>query len=118
MKTAKQLLGKQSEDLAARYLQKVGYKIITKNYSCRQGEIDLIAREKDVLVFVEVRSKQNQRYGLPIETIDKNKQMKIKKAAANYLHQQGKNDCYCRFDAVAVLWEDNIPQISLYRDAF
>jgi len=118
VKTAKQLLGRQSEDLAARYLQKNGYKIITKNYSCRQGEIDIIAQEKDILVFVEVRSKQNQRHGLPIETIDKNKQMKIRKAAANYLYHQGKNDCYCRFDVVAVLWENNTSQISLYRDAF
>ena len=118
MKTAKQLLGNQSEDLAARYLQKAGYKIITKNYSCRQGEIDLIAQEKDILVFVEVRSKRTQHYGLPIETIDKNKQMKIRKAAVNYLHQQHKNDCYCRFDVVTVLWDESKPQINLYRDAF
>lgn len=118
MKLGRQKLGKQSEDLAASYLQKQGYKIITRNYRCRQGEIDLIASEGDVLVFVEVRSKQNQRYGTPAETVDKNKQRKIRKAAENYLFVQRKSDVYCRFDVVAILWAENKPQIELYRDAF
>lgn len=111
-------LGHQGEALAQKYLKKQGYKIIDTNFSCKSGEIDIIAKDNGVLVFVEVRSKTKTDYGSPIDTIDAKKQQKIKKTAQQYLLQLKTEDIYCRFDVVAILWRSPKPEIVLYRDAF
>ena len=108
-------VGNQYEALAAEYLQKKGYGIIERNFHCRQGEIDLIARDGEYLCFVEVKYRSTNESGLPEEAVDLRKQRQISRVAAWYLTEKGL-DIYtpCRFDVVAIEGEE----IRLYRDAF
>ncbi len=108
-------VGMQYEQRAAEYLTVQGYQILERNFRCRQGEIDLIAREKEWLVFVEVKYRKTARLGEPLEAVDRRKQQRIYGAAEYYLHcfYYGR-DVRCRFDVVAVLGEE----IFLIRNAF
>lgn len=112
-------IGEHGEKLAQTYLCQRGYRIIAANYHCHYGEIDIIAQDGDVLVFVEVRSKSNIQYGRPEETVDLKKQNKLKKTAQYYLCQQKQMERYCRFDVVAIIWDTNLSaEIHLMQDAF
>lgn len=93
--------GAQMEAAAAEYLQRAGLRIEARNFHCRRGEIDLIARDGDTLVFVEVRFRRDSRYGGAGATVDANKQRKLLAAAETYL-QRHKLDCPCRFDVMAI----------------
>jgi putative endonuclease len=94
-------VGAQMEEIAAQHLRAAGLKIEQRNYRCRQGEIDLIARDGDILVFVEVRYRRSDQYGGAGASVDRRKQRKLLAAASNYL-QQRKLDCPCRFDVIAI----------------
>ena len=84
-------------------LQAAGYEILERNYRCRAGEIDLIAKDHDFLVFVEVKYRSNRRYGSPCEAVDHRKQKRISNAAAFYLRRYGyPMDQPCRFDVAQV----------------
>lgn len=106
--------GSVSEAVARRYLERVGYKILTTNYQIRQGEIDLVARDGAYLCFVEVRSRATAKFGRPEETIDGKKRARIIKAARHYLHVHGLHDEPCRFDVVAIVGDE----VTLYKNAF
>ncbi len=97
----KQLLGKFAENRAERMLAEAGLSILQRNYRCRQGEIDLIARDGDTLVFVEVRSRSRQDYGSAAESITSTKQRRIIAAARHYLAKLPRMPA-CRFDAVTL----------------
>ncbi len=92
------LLGVAAEALAAKYLQQQGLTLVTRNYHCKAGEIDLIMRDGHTLVFVEVRLRSNSRFGDAASSITLDKQRKLTKAAQHYLQQHG--DTACRFDAI------------------
>ena len=94
-------VGAQMEELAARYLQRAGLRIEARNYHCRQGEIDLVARDGDTLVFVEVRFRKDSRFGGAGATVDARKQGKLLASADRYL-QEHRLDCPCRFDVIAI----------------
>jgi len=94
-------LGQQAEQVACDYLQQKGLQLITQNYHCRRGEIDLIMRDTDTLVFVEVRARRNDRFGSALESITANKQSRIIATAQQYL-QQNRLQQNCRFDVIAV----------------
>lgn len=98
-------LGQKGEEAAAHYLKKHGYNVLCRNYTCGIGEIDLIALDKGVLVFVEVRSRSSTVFGLAQESVTKRKQHKLRQLAWNYLMAEGKTDCSCRFDVIAVLFD-------------
>ena len=83
----KQVTGKLGEDLATKYLEKIGYKIVARNFRCRQGEIDIIARKSEELVFVEVKARTNLSYGSPAEAVDFAKQKHMEKVAKYYLYK-------------------------------
>ena len=93
--------GQASELKACRYLEQQGLVLIERNYRCRMGELDLIMRDHEHLVFVEVRSRNNPNYGNPAETVTKRKQNRLLRAAAYYLQRQRLN-LPCRFDIVAI----------------
>ena len=107
-------IGQKGEVLAKRFLQKHGYKIITTNYSNKQGEIDIIALEKDTIVFIEVKARSNNYFGLAKEAIDEHKKQKIAKVALYYLRNHCKEDVKARFDVIAI---DN-DKIELIRNAY
>ncbi|MCB1770374.1 MAG: YraN family protein, partial [Candidatus Competibacteraceae bacterium] len=80
--------GAVAEDLALGYLQEQGLALVTRNFRCRTGELDLIMRDGEYLVFVEVRSRRYARYGTPAESVTRTKQQKLLRAAAFYLQRQ------------------------------
>ena len=103
------------ERKAGAYLESLGYKIVTYNYRCRLGEIDLIAKEGETLVFVEVKYRRDDKMGNPKEAVDRKKQKKISMTASYYLMREcGRMDIPCRFDVAAVLGE----QIEVVKNAF
>ncbi|HEB74103.1 MAG TPA: YraN family protein [Candidatus Desulfofervidus auxilii] len=107
-------IGEKGEVLAKRFLQKQGYKIITTNYGNKLGEIDIIALEKDTIVFIEVKTRSNNYFGRAKEAIDKHKKQKIAKVALYYLRRHCKEDVKARFDVIAI---DN-DKIELIRNAY
>jgi putative endonuclease len=96
-------LGDRGEREAARHLKRKGFKILLRGYRITQGEIDLIARDGDVLVFVEVKSR---RQGAPAEAVTPEKQRRLSLAALHFLKQHGLLDQRCRFDVVAIVWPE------------
>lgn len=109
--------GKRSEIIASDYLKKKGYKILEVNYKTKVGEIDVIAKDKDYLVFVEVKSRLSQKFGHPLDAIDEKKQQKIHAVASLYMVKHGKYGTNCRFDAISILGLEN-PEITHIIDAF
>jgi putative endonuclease len=85
MSHQKQKFGQEGEALAARHLKKNGYRIIEKNYRTKLGEIDIIAKDKDTLVFVEVKSRRSWQFGNPKAAVTPRKQRKISMVALHYL---------------------------------
>lgn len=107
--------GQQYETLAAEYLKQQGYEILERNYCCRRGEIDLVAREQEYLVFVEVKYRRNAGRGFAAEAVTRQKQAKICRTADVYLAQHhAAPDTCVRFDVVTV----DGAQIRLLRNAF
>ena len=93
--------GKASEDRASRWLQRRGYRIITNNYHCRLGEIDLIATKAQLLVFCEVKQRRSDRFGTPAAQVDRRKQSKIIKTAQHFLcHNPSFASYQIRFDLI------------------
>ena len=112
-------LGKEGEEIAANFLIKKGFKILAKNYHYSHGEIDIVADDKGVLVFVEVKTRLNLEFGEPEYAITSKKIKQIKKIAELYLFDKGIEEANCRFDVVAILLEDESnPKITHYVNAF
>ncbi|OGP67884.1 MAG: YraN family protein [Deltaproteobacteria bacterium RBG_13_47_9] len=114
----KKELGKKGEELALHFLKKRGYRIITKNYVCKMGEMDIIAIEKDTLVFVEVKTRTTTTFGPPQLAVNSSKQRQLSKIALNYLKEKQLIDRKARFDVVAVLLGSKGEEVELIRDAF
>lgn len=112
--------GIEGEKHAVRALKKQRYKIIERNFRTPAGEIDIVARDGDCLVFVEVRTRGSVEFGLPQETIRAAKRKKLCTAARWYLQKRKVGDDDCRFDVVAVLMTDDEgdPEIEVIKDAF
>jgi len=101
----KQSLGRHGEDYTARIVQEAGLKIVALNYRCPKGEMDIIAREDETLVFIEVRTRQSSFRGWGEESITHKKAQRLKAIASFYVLQQGyKSWPSMRFDVVAVRW--------------
>lgn len=112
--------GQQAEDLAARFLQQQGLCLLTRNYCCRGGEIDLICRSGKVLVFVEVRLRGSAAYGGAAASITPTKQRRIVLAAQHYLTTHAASESDCRFDCILFDGPDSLSnnRIEWIRDAF
>lgn len=95
-------LGKEGENYAAEYLKNKGYKILQRNFSCKQGEIDIIAKEKEEYVFIEVKTRQNFHYGSPAESVTGGKQKHIWKATKYYIYLHKLENKYIRFDVIEI----------------
>ena len=94
--------GRQAEEAAARFLIKKGYELLGRRYRCRFGEIDLIMRDRDQIVFVEVKYRRNCDWGTPAESVNAAKRRKLLLAARAYLGETGTEDLSCRFDLVEI----------------
>ena len=118
MPDRRQKFGASSESLAAWYLKKSGYKILEHNYRTPLGEIDIIAKEKKTIVFVEVKSRRSIRYGNPKWAVTPRKQRKISMVALQYLKSTRQMAERARFDVVTVISNRDEPQIELVKNAF
>ena len=112
--------GKATEAFAQQYLTQQGLLFIDKNVHCRKGEIDLIMKDGDTLVFVEVKYRKNNDYGGAIPAISQSKQQKIKHCVAFFLHKANLNEYNtpCRFDVIALEGDINQPQVTWLKNAF
>jgi putative endonuclease len=111
----KRSIGAKNEQLAAQYLIDKGYLIIERNFQCKTGEIDIIAKDNTYLVFVEVKYRTNTEKGFPEEAVDFRKIKKITRTAAYYMIKKGISmETACRFDVVSILEQE----ISLIQNAF
>ena len=117
MKAFNREMGKKAEDLAVKALVKKGFQIIKRNFQNKFGEIDIIAKDKDILVFVEVKAKSGIEFGLPEEMIGKGKLAKIRHMATIY--NNGK-EVKCRIDIVAVVLdlEGNLFRLTHYENVY
>ena len=112
-------LGAAGESAAARHLEKCGYRIVEANVRCRFGEIDLVAIDAGVIVFVEVKSNRGSRFGAPEEMVTPAKQRRLTRLAAWYLQRRGWLGRAARFDVVAVDWSgEGAARVRHFRDAF
>lgn len=105
--TSKQIQGSTQEERACEYLQSEGLHLITQNFSCRMGEIDLIMQDKNSLVFVEVRYRANKQFGGSAASVTKGKQRKIIKTALFY-QQRHAPKSNMRFDVIAIESDNEI----------
>lgn len=99
----KRAVGRIGEKMAREYLLQQGYFIVKMNYSCKIGEIDIIASKRDVIVFVEVKYRKNSSFGVSFEAVDRKKQYKIRNVAEYYItYELEKTDVNCRFDVIGI----------------
>ena len=112
-------LGAQGEKTAVDFLKEKGYNILARNYKTKLGEIDIVAYDKGTLVFVEVKARQSQKYGLPYEAVSRIKQRRISKAAVWFLKENNLLNKKARFDVVSVAYpEEDKPKLDLFKNAF
>lgn len=114
----KKEIGKKGEELAINFLKKNGYHIIKRNYICKLGEMDIIAREKDTLVFIEVKTRRSNIFGPPQAAVNISKQTKLSKVAMNFLKENNIEDIKARFDVVSIELSPIENRIELIKDAF
>ena len=116
----KKLLGGVGEKQAVKYLKKQKYKILEKNYTTPIGEIDVIAKDKETLVFIEVKTRTNVRYGEPIESVTPFKQGHIIRVAEYYMkvNKIDFDETPCRFDVIEVKNDNGKNEINHVEDAF
>ncbi|WP_066639450.1 YraN family protein [Desulfolucanica intricata] len=119
MTVRRQLLGRRGETAAVEYLLQKGYKIILQNFRCYLGEIDIIAKEGDTIIFVEVRARSTDSFGLPQESVSIKKQNRLRKLAQYYISKFSISDS-CRFDVLGIMFEANgrIKSIEHFINAF
>ena len=118
----RQTFGRAGEDVAARFLESKGYRILARRYRTRVGEIDLVAMTGDLVVFIEVKTRRGTAYGLPEESVHPLKQARLSKVAAQFLSGHPSLDhggLCCRFDVVAIVWQEGRrPCLEHIEDAF
>ncbi len=115
---ARQVLGREGERVAERFLKKKGYKLVERNYRCAGGEIDLIALDGRVIVFVEVKTRTGHGFGTPLEAVEFRKQKKMILAAQYFLSEKGLHQREARFDVVGISWPQREPVVEHIENAF
>jgi putative endonuclease len=116
---AKDVLGRRGEDLAAHHLQQQGLVILSRNWRCREGELDLVATDRSQLVVCEVKTRSAARFGSPAEAVNRRKALRIRRVTQVWLAAHRVPWVQLRFDVVAVVAEPGRPvEITHYRAAF
>ncbi len=114
-------IGKSGEDIAAAELKRLKYKILARNYVSPYGEVDIVARDKSSLVFVEVKSRVGVKFGYPSEAVDYSKEKKIAETAEYYINTSKRKYKEVRFDIVEVIFENkecSLFSVNVIKDAF
>jgi putative endonuclease len=114
----RQSLGKRGEDLACEELRRRGYAIVDRRFRTRSGELDIVAKEGGVLVFVEVKARSDGSFGSPLEAVTWRKRQRLSAMAASYLYVKRLSGVACRFDVVSIIEKRSGPHIEVVRGAF
>ncbi len=112
------MTGQQGEEMASDFLKKRGYKIIKRNYRTVFGELDIIAKDGETLVFVEVKMRSQDRFGAPQYSVDLKKQARVGRVALAYLSCNKTDSCACRFDVVSIVKNLQGVHVELIQNAF
>ncbi|MFV2039174.1 MAG: YraN family protein [Acidimicrobiales bacterium] len=107
-------LGDHGEQLAAAWYSERGYRVLVRNWRCRNGELDLVLARRDEIVFCEVKTRSSRRFGHPVEAVTRAKQLRIRRLAVMWLKSSGTRSRRLRFDVAAV--EQGM--VEVWRDAF
>ena len=118
MTIQRQILGKISEDRAAAELERRGYAILARRYRTRHGEIDIVARDGETVVFVEVKAKETAEFGTAAEAVTVRKQRRVISMAVDFLARNRLTSHPCRFDVVAIDGVGDDAVLTYYRGAF
>ena len=111
-------IGREGEALAVAYLKKKGYRIIERNYSCRLGEIDIVAMDRKTICFVEVKTRSSDGYDRPEVSVHKDKQRKVSRVALWFLKDKRLGDTRARFDVLAITRRGDSNQVHHIKNAF
>ena len=111
-------LGKRGEELALKKVRRLGYKCIAQNYRCALGEIDLIAKDGDCLVFIEIKTRKGKSLGYAKEAVNERKKRQLTKAALAYMKAKDCVNVKSRFDVVAINLSEGKEQIEIIQNAF
>lgn len=120
MKNLNKQVGNYGEDIASNYLEKNNYIIECRNFRCKIGEIDIIARDCDYICFIEVKARYEKDFGLPMEAVNGRKQKRLYKIAEYYIQKNNIFNMNFRFDVVSLLFNNNDSkyEISVIKNAF
>jgi len=118
VQTHKQILGQEGERIAESYLRKKGYRVVERNYRCPVGELDLILLDRRVVVFVEVKTRSDDRFGAPLESVGPRKQKKMIKTALFFLTRHRLHNRDARFDVVGISYQGGEPMVEHIQNAF
>ena len=102
-----QALGRRGEEAAVGFLIARGLVVVARNWRCREGELDIVARERDTLVFCEVKTRRGVGFGAPLDAITPVKQARLRRLASAYLAEVGGHRGPIRMDAVGIVWHDD-----------
>ena len=98
----KKILGNLGEDIACKFILNKGYEIVERNFYCRQGEIDIIAKDNEFLVFIEVKTRTSEEFGKPAEAVTYYKEKHMYQAAKYYIYKTNQESEYIRFDVIEI----------------
>ena len=118
MPSKAQITGKLGEDAAAAYLKEKKFSILDRNYRIKSAEIDIIAKDKDTIAFVEVKTRKTLKKGFPAESVNFTKQKKIISAALYYIRENNINNVRLRFDVIEVFEKNGSRKFNLIKNAF
>jgi putative endonuclease len=117
--TPRRSLGERGEVVAARYLKKRGYRILMRNFEAAGGEIDIVARKQDLLIFVEVKTRRSANVFKPFQQVNQRKRQALTRAARAYLAHYRDKMPSCRFDVLSIVWpEKGHPEVEHLTNAF
>ena len=111
-------LGRLGEDLALQKIRKLGYRCLVRNYRCSLGEVDLIARDGDTLVFIEIKTRRGRSLEFAKEAVSRKKRRQLSKVALSYIRDHDCADVKSRFDVVAISLQGNRREIEVVKNAF
>ena len=114
----KQKLGRKGEKLARRFLKKLGYRHLVDNYTLKQGEIDLIMTDEQTIVFVEVKTRENENFVSAEDSVNYGKRKRISSAARHFIQKHHLHEHPCRFDMVVVTTAEGKTEIRHHKNAF
>ena len=118
MTMRRQVVGRHGEDAAVEELERRGYAVLSRRYRTRHGEIDIVARDGETIVFIEVKAKESAEFGTAAEAVTARKQRRVISMAVDYLARNRLTTKPCRFDVVAIDGVGEQAVLTYYRDAF